>query len=44
MFAPVRTEIRSFLPLSRSRRIRSASAAGTSFGYPAPVNPLTPTL
>ena len=31
-------------PLLCSRRICSASACGTNFGYPDPVNPLMPTL
>jgi hypothetical protein len=42
--APVMTMMRNFPPLLCSRRICSASACGTNFGYPDPVNPLMHTL
>ena len=42
--APVITTMRNFPPLLCSRRMCSASACGTNFGYPDPVNPLMPTL
>src|SRR3954451_1436884 len=42
--APVHTLIRNRSPAAFDSLIRPASAWGTAFGYPAPVNPLMPTV
>src|SRR3954447_16584199 len=42
--APVQTLMRKPAPAALASEILLASASGTSFGYPAPVNPLIPTV
>src|ERR1700760_303772 len=42
--APVHTPTLKRSPRALASAIRRAKAVGTAFGYPAPVNPLIPTL